>query len=213
MAFLDFVHQRGLYTDDAYAHQQEILSEYKAKRLPYDLWVEDWGRSWALGLQGREFSQLSGAAQEFFETFQVNIYPQARPLVEAFRAKGFRTVIVSAGVFEIVDVARQHLGADLAVATRASVEDGIYSGQLHTRLHLHVGKAEVVEEMMQHSGPPIFAFGDSSGDIGMLQLAQIPVCLNPNLELSAEARRQGWAQMPIEDALAFVQGKLREFSF
>ena len=92
MAFLDFVHQRGLYTADAYAHQQEILSEYKAKRLPYDRWVEDWGRTWALGLQGQEFTQLSRAAQEFFETFQVNIYPQARPLVEAFKANGFRTV-------------------------------------------------------------------------------------------------------------------------
>lgn len=206
LAFMDDLHRRGLYDDADYQHQQVILNQYKAKTLSYDDWVSQWGQTWAHGLKGQKESKVRQAARKFFEAYRSNLYPEARILVSDLKAHGLENVMVSAGVFEVVDEARRYLGLDRTEATRVRVENGIYTGELTTELHTPTGKAALVQQLTAAAGiGPNFAFGDSSGDIGMLSLARVPVALNPNADLSQEAARRGWAQMPIADAPAFLQ--------
>lgn len=205
LAFMDYIHDRGLYADDDYQHQQDILAQYKAKTLSYDNWVTEWGTTWAHGLKGQQETEVRAAAKEFFETYKPNLYPQSRYLVTALKEHGYDNLMISAGVYEVVDLARQELGLDGTLATRAHVEHGVYTGALDTNLHVHTGKAEAIGKL---GGHPTFAFGDSSGDIGMLSLADVPVALNPNEDLAREATQRGWHQMPIAQAPAFIDGWL-----
>ena len=67
---------------------------------------------------------------------------------------------------------------------------------------------QAAQSLIQAGAGPTFAFGDSSGDIGMLGLAKVPVALNPNEDLAREAERRGWAAMPIAAAPEFLEGWL-----
>lgn len=117
------------------------------------------------------------------------------------KVHGYKNVMVSAGVYEVIDEARKSLGLEETIATQAEVVDGHYSGQLATQLHLPTGKVQALQELIAENGQPGFAFGDSSGDIGMLQLSKRPVCLNPYQDLAEEAARQGWLSFNIDQIL------------
>lgn len=208
MDFLDYVHEKGLYSDKEYRHQMDILDKYKNKTMSYDDWVEEWGRSWARGLAGKEQTDLDEAAKAFFEGFKSNIYPEARQIISELHSRGYSTVMVSAGVSETADIAGRELGFDSVIATRCNVNDGIYTGELATSLHTATGKGKMVDDLEASYGSPSFAFGDSSGDIGMLSRSRHPVCLNPNAELKEVAREKGWDRMPISSAHKFLQDVL-----
>ncbi|MDQ7825938.1 MAG: HAD family phosphatase [Candidatus Eremiobacteraeota bacterium] len=208
MDFLDYAHEKGLYSDKEYRHQMDILDKYKNKTMSYDDWVEEWGRSWARGLEGRKQSDLDAAAKVFFESFKGNIYPEAERIVAELRSRGYSTVMVSAGVSETADIAGRELGFDAVIATRCKVIDGVYTGELATSLHTASGKGKMVDELEAAYGAPTFAFGDSSGDIGMLSRSRHPVCLNPNSELRTVARQKGWERMPISSGVTYLQDVL-----
>ncbi|GEM_PF-2448425 len=208
MDFLDYAHEKGLYSDKEYRHQMDILDKYKQKTMSYDDWVEEWGRSWARGLAGRKQSDLDAAARVFFESFKGNIYPEAQRIIAELRSHGYSNVMVSAGVSETADIAGRELGFDSVIATRCKIVDGVYTGELATSLHTATGKGKMVDELEAAYGAPTFAFGDSSGDIGMLSRSRHPVCLNPNSELKAVARQKGWDRMPISSGVTYLQDAL-----
>lgn len=205
LQFLDFAHDHGLYADTEYKHQNDILQQYKSGAMSYDAWVEEWGRSWARGIKGQRVDDMNAAAKTFFESFRPNIYKEASSIVAYLAAQGLTNVMVSAGIYEVVDVARQSLGLNATIATRGEVVDGRYTGELTTHVHTATGKGEVVDQLAAGHGQPAYAFGDSTGDISMLSRAHTPVCLNPNAELTQVAEARGWTHLPISDALGYLQ--------
>jgi HAD superfamily hydrolase (TIGR01490 family) len=208
MDYLDYVHDKGLYSDKEYRHQMDILDKYKNKAMSYDDWVEEWGRSWARGLDGQKQTDLDEAARTFFEGFKSNIYPEAKRIISELHSRGYSTVMVSAGVSETADIVGKELGFDAVIATRCNIKDGVYAGELTTSLHTSTGKGKMVDDLGAAYGQPSFAFGDSSGDTGMLGKSRHPVCLNPNAELRAVAREKGWDRMPISSAEQFLKDVL-----
>ena len=57
-------------------------------------------------------------------------YKDAVKLIAEHKAAGRRVDIVSAAPEEIVEPLARHLGAEEAIATRAAVKGGLYTGQL-----------------------------------------------------------------------------------
>ena len=207
MGFLDYLYKNGLYDPKEYDHQMKILKDYKEKRMSYDDWVDDWALTWARGIKGQKESDIKKAAKDFFKDFKSNIYPQAKDLSAFFKKMGYELLVISAGVYEVVDLARRHLGMHKTIATRCEVKDGKYTGKLITNIHTKTGKGEHIDKMIKDKNRvrPAYVFGDSPGDISMLNKAHTPVALNPHPELEREARQQGWRYMNIRDISNFME--------
>lgn len=117
-------------------------------------------------------------------------------------------MIVSAGASEVISPFAHYLGAQHVIATTLEIQNGHYTGTMLTQIQTSEGKAQALSDYLQQNAlpPPRFAFGDTMGDLGMLEMAQYPVALNPNQELEQVAHTRGWPIVSETSvALAYVQ--------
>src|SRR5687767_9472322 len=64
------------------------------------------------------------------EVIEPIVFEEALDLIRSHRAEGRLVAIVSASPVEVVEPLAEHLGAHIAIATEARVENGRYSGEL-----------------------------------------------------------------------------------
>jgi HAD superfamily hydrolase (TIGR01490 family) len=122
------------------------------------------------------------------------IYAEALELVFAHREAGRWIVIVSSSPVEIVEPLANMLRVDRFIATRPSVEDGKYTGELDFYAYGPF-KAEAMKELAEELGIDLansYAYSDSVTDLPMLEAVGHPVAVNPDKELRRIASEREW---------------------
>lgn len=192
MEFLDAVYKKGLYDKKQYKLQMDMLKQLNEGSLGYDEWCQKWGEVWAEGLKGVKADAVEKEAFDFFNKFKSKIHESSYTLISLLKKEGFHTTIVSVGASEVIDLAAKELKVDTCYATRLEVDD-VYTGNILTKQHVPGGKIETVESLLG-SGKYLrsVAIGDSVGDIGMLEKAEIAIALNASDGLKKEAEKRGW---------------------
>jgi HAD superfamily hydrolase (TIGR01490 family) len=131
---------------------------------------------------------------------------KARDLVEEHQLNGHECIIITAtqsfvskpiaGLFNV-----QHL-----IATEPEIINGQFTGKLKGTPCFQGGKLIRLQEFLKirnidlKSIPHIYAYSDSYNDIPLLELADTPVAVNPDLRLSKHALEQGWQIMHTSEA-------------
>jgi HAD superfamily hydrolase (TIGR01490 family) len=122
------------------------------------------------------------------------VYREAVDLAASHSVRGERVFIVSAALQEIVEVVAKKLDFDGALASRAEVSDGMYTGRLERRLY-GSAKAEALEEFAAGEGLELAistAYSDSHSDTPFLEAVGNPVVVNPDRALEQVAGERGW---------------------
>jgi HAD superfamily hydrolase (TIGR01490 family) len=122
------------------------------------------------------------------------IYDEALELIEEHRAAGRKVYIVSASPEEIVAPLGEFLGVDAAIASRARVEDGRYTGEMELYAY-GPNKAVAMRRVAAEENIDLlrsWAYSDSATDIPMLETVGNPVAVNPDRELLKVARERSW---------------------
>ena len=122
------------------------------------------------------------------------IYDEALELIEEHRAAGRKVYIVSASPEEIVAPLGEFLGVDAAIASRARVEDGRYTGEMDLYAY-GPNKAVAMRRVAAEENIDLlrsWAYSDSATDIPMLETVGNPVAVNPDRELLKIARERSW---------------------
>jgi HAD superfamily hydrolase (TIGR01490 family) len=121
-------------------------------------------------------------------------YKDAVRLIAEHKQAGRRVYIVSAAPEEIVEPLAKHLGADGAIATRAAVTAGRYTGQL-LRYAFGPQKAAAIHQTAASENLDLsqsWAYSDSATDVPMLEAVGNPVAVNPDRALRRIAQMRGW---------------------
>lgn len=168
--------------------------------VQYDLGLisnfEDMKRFGAVLFEKRDHARDVGLMRALFdERLHRFIYPQARAVVDRFKALGFELYIVSSTYrfmakpyADALGIERLH-GVDLELDA-----EGRCTGRLTgTIFHQHK-KAEVLQQAAREgiSLADSWAFGDSINDLPMLDAVGHPVPVNPGKKLRNAARQRGW---------------------
>jgi HAD superfamily hydrolase (TIGR01490 family) len=136
------------------------------------------------------------------EVIEPIVFEEALELIRSHRADGRIVAIVSAAPEEVVQPLAEHLGADLAIGTRAKVDaNGRYSGELE-RYAYGPQKAEAVRDLAREMDIDLassYAYSDSITDLPMLEAVGHPVAVNPDRPLLRVAREREW------DVVRFVK--------
>ena len=117
-------------------------------------------------------------------------------LVRGLARHGFEVWIVSASNEWIVKAAAPSVGIDpaRAVGIATAVADGVITDRPIRPVPSEAGKVDVIRERI--GVVPEFAFGDSLGDLAMLEHAEQPLVVGrhdqPGAALLAVARERGW---------------------
>jgi HAD superfamily hydrolase (TIGR01490 family) len=149
---------------------------------------------------GHKVTDIISLSEEIFdETMADRVWEGTRELAQGHLRAGQRVWLVTATPVELATVISQRLGLTGALGTVAESADGVYTGRLVGGLLHGEAKAAAVAALAEREGLDLTrcsAYSDSANDLPMLQLVGHPNAVNPDAELRAEARREGW---PVHD--------------
>jgi HAD superfamily hydrolase (TIGR01490 family) len=134
------------------------------------------------------------AAEAWEPVLKPLVYREALDLATSHADRGERVYIASAALHEVVEEVSSQLGFDGAIASRAEVRDGVYTGRLERRLYAHA-KADALVEVARAETldlPSSTAYSDSHSDVPFLEVVGHPVVVNPDRELRRIAGERGW---------------------
>jgi HAD superfamily hydrolase (TIGR01490 family) len=120
------------------------------------------------------------------------IYVYTRDLIEKLKQQGYFMIALSGSEMYSVQKFTEKFGFDIAVGEYYHEKDGYFTGEIDQVIHKKDTflKRFIVEHGLTLEGS--YAVGDSSGDIGMLQLVENPIAFNPEDTLFEEAKHNNW---------------------
>ena len=188
------------------SQSQRLLDEFLARPDAYPEWVR---RDAAL-LTGIPVRRI---AEKIFPP------PYAAGVREAIGRlrERYSFGILSSGVDLVAEYVRADLGLGFAVANRLFVEDGCFTGESETRVHLWE-KDKVMQQIAAERDlalSEICYVGDHINDIPVMQIVGLSIAFNPKdgkLEASADYVTHDFAEIPhlIEEFEACRQKRPRD---
>jgi HAD superfamily hydrolase (TIGR01490 family) len=149
---------------------------------------------------GHRVADIVALGEEIYDdTMADRIWEGARELTQRHLAAGQRVWLVTATPVELANILARRLGLTGALGTVAETSDGVYTGHLVGGLLHRDAKAAAVRALADREHLDLSrcaAYSDSANDLPMLTLVGHPNVVNPDAELRAEARRNGW---PVHD--------------
>lgn len=162
------------------------------------------GRSGFSGVVGKTTRPLRGIAEKVLEelgeeVFRKHllgrIYPEAKALVAAHRARGHTIAIISSATrYQIEPVAR-YLGIEHVLCTRLESKDGVLTGTVIRPTCYGEGKAIAARRLAEAQGLDLSAshfYTDAAEDLPLLEIVGHPHVLNPDARLAQVAHERGW---------------------
>ena len=138
--------------------------------------------------------------EEIYDEYMAErVWPGTRALAQAHLDAGQKVWLVTAAPVETATIIARRLGLTGALGTVAESVGGVYTGKLVGEPLHGPAKAEAVRALAAAEGLDLShcaAYSDSSNDIPMLELVGHPAAVNPDSDLRAQARAQGW---PVHD--------------
>lgn len=132
---------------------------------------------------------------EISEKLNRAIYPVMREKVRQHLAAGHSTWIITASPVEVASLVAKQLNMSGALATRAEIQNGRYTGHLHGKVLHGSMKAKALfkfSEKYKIDLDEAFAYSDSINDLPLLCAVGNPTVVNPNNELLRLAKKNHW---------------------
>ncbi|NKI16121.1 HAD-IB family hydrolase [Spongiibacter sp. KMU-166] len=151
------------------------------------------GASFIAGRSEEEFAELCQAV--FEKQLYKRIYPEARALIAAHRAKGHTVAIASSAPRQAIAATAAELQIEHIASSVYLLENGVFNGKVSQPVCWGYGKrsaAEDLAESLQCSLDNAFFYSDSDEDLPLLEVVGCPVAVNPNTGLRQRAEQQDW---------------------
>jgi len=133
-------------------------------------------------------------AETLHELINPYVYAEAAALIEEHQAAGRDVVLVSASGDEMVRPIGELLGVTDVIATRMTVEDGRYTGEVEFYA-AGPSKVDGVNELATARGYDLadcYAYSDSVTDLPLLTCVGHPTAVNPDRALRKLAAENCW---------------------
>jgi HAD superfamily hydrolase (TIGR01490 family) len=157
--------------------------------------LQDAAEAGAQAVQGIEAERLRRVSQEALGGVLLpRVFAEAWEAIKRHHAAEEPVFLVSSAPVEIVEPLATAVGADDVAATHAEVLDGRYTGRLLSFCY-GPAKYHALHELAERHGVELArstAYADSFSDAPMLGAVGHPVCVNPDRDLRALAKRRGW---------------------
>jgi len=133
-------------------------------------------------------------AETLHELIYPYVYAEAAGLIAEHQEAGRDVVLVSASGEEIVRPIGQELGVTDVIATRMTIEDGRYTGEIEFYA-AGPSKVQAVRELSAERGYDLsdsYAYSDSISDVPLLESVGHPTAVNPDRALRKVAAERAW---------------------
>ncbi len=194
-AFLACLFQGGVISPRDIWNQINLIYDYKMGFIEYEGMIRAYAGRLAESLQGKDQTEVKDIARFSCQAAKGFVYSSSYEIMEEAKEAGLESVLVSAAPQEIISEVAKDFGIDCGFGTRCGVMEGVYTGELVSKLHLREGKARVVKDYALERDIDLsesIALGDTLQDVDMLELVGNPIALNPDKRLKKYAKEKGW---------------------
>jgi HAD superfamily hydrolase (TIGR01490 family) len=147
-------------------------------------------------LKGTRVRDMQRLGPDVLARVLPRIYPRMLALAYEHQDAGRRVYIFTAASQELAETLAGVLTFDGGVGSQFSkVEDGCYTGEPTGLFIYGADKARAIKRLADEEGIDLaesYAYSDSASDLPMLRAVGHPIAVNPDKELLAEARDNGW---------------------
>ena len=153
-------------------------------------------RGYKAYLAGKSIASVEVLAKSFFvEQVCPRISEQARMAIKEHRAHGHRIVLLTGSPDFIVEPLATYLKIDEVLAGRLERIGTLFSGCMVAPYPYRQGKRLAAEQFVAEQGLDLdvsYMYGDSPGDLPMLEAVGHPRVVNPIRGMRRIARKRGW---------------------
>jgi HAD superfamily hydrolase (TIGR01490 family) len=147
-------------------------------------------------LVGKSVATIESQAQAFFwEKVCPRISEHARSAIEAHRAENHHIVLLTGSPDFLVEPLATFLKIEQVAAGRLERGDMVYTGHMIDPYPYRDGKRVVAAQLATDKGYDLrqcYMYGDSPGDLPVLEAVGNPRVVNPIRGMARIARRRGW---------------------
>jgi HAD superfamily hydrolase (TIGR01490 family) len=149
-----------------------------------------------LYLAGKATGAIEPIAHDFVRReICPRIAPEAVARLDSHRQAGHRLVLLTGSLDFLIAPLAAFLNVETVIAARPERKDARYTGHVVPPLPYGEGKRHLVHDLARRDGiclPESFAYGDSPGDVALLQAVGHPLVVNPIRGMDRIARQHGW---------------------
>lgn len=189
--FLFVKHQvkSGKLQDATWLAIQQLLGKFTQNELSYAEAANQMLIVYSEALKGSEYGEILSDAVQFFEDNSTGFY---RYFLDSYTEllETHDVYLVTTNTQFIAEAVVERFSLSGYISTTFGIDDGLFNGQIDSSLA--DGKEVVIEILERYGFDGSMAFGDSVNDIGMLELVEKAVCINPDKHLSQTAKEKGW---------------------
>jgi phosphoserine phosphatase len=142
-------------------------------------------------------------AETLHELINPYVYAEAAVLIAEHQAAGRDVVLVSASGEEMVRPIGELLGVTDVIATRMTIEDGRYTGEVEFYA-AGPAKVQAVRTLAEQRGYDLtesYAYSDSVSDVPMLECVGHPTVVNPDRGLRKIATERAWPMLEFRNPI------------
>jgi len=186
--FFDWELRRGIVSEEIVRWARARYADYRAGKVDEDTMCGEM----VTMHRGMRETEVVRAAQEYFDKhFISKVFPEMRDLVARLQDSGCEVWAVSSTNEWVIRESVKHFGipANQVIAATVEIENGVVTDRL-IRVPSGEGKPRAIREVIRRD--PDAAFGNSRWDADMLKIAKHGFAVNPNPDLEAMAKEQGW---------------------
>jgi HAD superfamily hydrolase (TIGR01490 family) len=201
---MKYVSENKLFGKDPVKQLDVIRIKYERRDIDYNQAVELIVDVIADIFKGQKVEEVEKIMDEVIGDGREQFEDWFFPTYELLKEKGFRCVLVSGSNEMIIKRLAKIIGDDIEYyCTIFEIEDGVYTGKHQPHMNGEY-KKEVVEALVK-AGDDIFsiAFGDSPGDIPMLETVDkaFVFAQEEHREMEDVVESKGWHMFKDEEEL------------
>jgi HAD superfamily hydrolase (TIGR01490 family) len=153
-------------------------------------------------LTGTRIRDMQRLGPDVLARILPRVYPQMLALAYEHQDAGRKVYIFTAASQELAEMLAHVLTFDGGVGSQFSeVKDGVFTGEPTGLFIYGADKARAIRRLAEQEGIDLtrsYGYSDSASDLPMLRAVGHPVVVNPDRELLAEARENGWQVLRFE---------------
>ena len=160
-------------------------------------------------IRGIHYKDVLDASEEVFRRKKDHTYVYTRSAVAKLKKQRYFLLAVSLSPKTIVDIFAKYFGFDKSYGIFYTIGPSEqFDGKIQDA-DLIRNKSAIVKRAIEKENLTLvdsYGFGDTEGDIAMLEMVDNPVAFNPNVKLFKVADRSGW-RIVIERKDAILETK------
>lgn len=180
-------HASGHLSEDSFAQISKFLLAYKSGELEYEDAVEKLLLAHAEGLRGKKHQDLKIHAEKFLESHEKELFHKfSREAIRILKSE-HKLFVVTAEPQYLAEAVADIFGIQGHLSSIYAESEGRFTGKIDRSLAHRSAKAALLQDYEIE-----YAFGDSEGDIDMLDSAKYPYAISPTEGLNAVAKERNW---------------------